>query len=343
MYLMDNIAEIAQETIKRKELAHPIVGVFPMLYDELQGCPRFIFDEKAIATAVELTLGRPKILYDSIMNMRIPYPKLWVEWPETGRARLREVFTPNETINPLRPLPDKIGFLLRTDETGRKGVVYWAWNVPKDLDYKLNPPNVCPISPYFDLDKDHPQHEALLTTFIRANIANIWKDNPVQLDALLKIWRTAEHMPSVPWGTRYMRDLCGSDEKAWFYRTNHFYADVYGEYIMVWAILLLLTSSRKIIEETKIDLSGLNKARVKRKQIPKLDYTRVNMYINPEAHHIKFIRGPLDHTRKSPRIHMVSSFLNRRGDKHWVVQPFWRGQGEMVNRHIHVHDKPKGK
>lgn len=352
MYLMDQIAEIAKEVADRKEYSHPIVGIYPALYHELQGCPRFIFDERAIETATEITLGRPKIILDSILNLRIPYPKLWVEWPESGRGRLREVFQSHEEILPERPLPTKLGFYLKTDEFGRKGVIQWVWNSPANVTDMLipnrpgfNPPNIAPISPYFNLDKEVPQNAALLTTFIKANLCALWEGNKIQQDAIFRIWRTSDHQPSSPWGVRYLKYVYGGDNNKddLFYAMNHFYADVYGEYIMVWACLLLLTSSKKIIEETKIDLSGLNKARIKKQQVPKLDYTRVNLYINPEAHHIKFIRGPLGHTRKSPRIHMVSSFLNRRGNKHWVVQPFWRGEGEVISRHVHVKEKEKDK
>jgi hypothetical protein len=33
---------------------------------------------------------------------------------------------------------------------------------------------------------------------------------------------------------------------------------------------------------------------------------------------------------------MVSSYLNRRNDKHWVVQPFMRGSGDIIHRQINV-------
>jgi hypothetical protein len=341
---MDEIAETARQVIDIKQSNHPTMSIYPIIYKELQGCPRFIFDDAAIETAVELTLGRPKILLEAMKNLKIPYPKLWIEWPESGRERLREIFTINEkTIDPGRPLPSKVGFLLETDANGRKGVVYWAWNIPEDKitkEIKFNPPNICPISPYFDLDKDFPQDKATLSSFITANLCNLWKDNDIQQEALLGIWRTANHVPS-HWGQTYLTSICGNNKEKWFHALNNFYADVYGEYIMIWSILLLLTSSKKIIEEVGVDLSHLNKARTKRNQVPKFNYTKINMYIDKSAQHVKFIKGPLGYTRKSPRIHLVSSYLGRRGDKHWVVQPFWRGEGEVISRHVHVHDKQK--
>ena len=45
---------------------------------------------------------------------------------------------------------------------------------------------------------------------------------------------------------------------------------------------------------------------------------------------------PLSYQRKSPRIHIVSRYLNRQGDKHSDRQPFLRGQGKWPQRHMHV-------
>jgi hypothetical protein len=45
---------------------------------------------------------------------------------------------------------------------------------------------------------------------------------------------------------------------------------------------------------------------------------------------------PLGYLRKSPRVHLVSSYLARRGDKHWIVEPYWRGSGDVIHRQTHV-------
>jgi hypothetical protein len=93
MYLMDSIVDISNEVHKRRSEKHPVMGVFPDLENRLKGCPRFLFDESSIHTAVELTLGRPKVLRQAMQFLRIPYTKLWIEWPEAGRKKLRDTFT----------------------------------------------------------------------------------------------------------------------------------------------------------------------------------------------------------------------------------------------------------
>ncbi len=119
MYLMDAIVETAAAVRRMGSETWPLLRLFPILADQLHGAPRLLFDRAAIATAVELTLGRPKVLVEALAHLRIPYPRLWVEWEEVGRARLRERFL--ETPDPERPIPARLGFLLECDAaTGRQ-------------------------------------------------------------------------------------------------------------------------------------------------------------------------------------------------------------------------------
>jgi hypothetical protein len=332
---MDHIVESVHRARKQRLINHPVINIFPILEEKLKGCPRFLFDENSIHTAVELTLGRPKVLREAMAHLRIPYTKMWIEWPESGREKLRKTFSIDSFEHPNRPLPTRLGFLLETDEAGRKGTVTWVWN--NQFIKKGEPPNVCPISPFFDLDFNYSKltKPHFVKSFLDANLANIWKDNKIQLDALLSIWDTSYHKPS-EWGERFLEiPFPGSPYGEGDARAANFYADVYGEYIMIWSCLLLLTSSRKIVELEQVDMSKLNKIRRRMNKPQKLDHTIVTLHINEEVHtHQQGM--PLGYTRKSPRIHMVSSYLNRRGDKHWVVQPFWRGSGEVISRHIHV-------
>jgi hypothetical protein len=317
MYLMDHLIEIAHEVRKLKVTNHPVTGVFPDLEERLKGCPRFLFDDNSIHTAVELTLGRPKVLREIMSHIRIPYTKMWVEWNESGREKLRQTFGPGENgaNDPSRPLPTKLGFLLECNEAGRKGQVTWAWTNTHITD--RDPPNVAPISAFFDLDGHFPQDQARERNFLKANLGNLWKHSPIQQQSLLSIWETAQHIPS-EWGMKY---LMATSDRLNQWQINNFYADVYGEYIMVWSIMILLTSSRKILDYEKIDNTKWNKARAKQGKPAKLDHTRCSLHINQEVQ----IHGK-----------GVQSYPNHRGDKHWVVQPFSRGKGEVISRHIHV-------
>jgi hypothetical protein len=330
---MDTIADAAMLVRGTKMPDDPLLKIFPQIDQKLRGTPRYLLDEHAIHTAVELTLGRPKVLLEAMRHLRIPYPRIWVEWPESGRAKLRETFGEQGYVGPDRPLPKRLGFFLEcTDDSGRRGMATWCWTSPEHEELSGDFPNIGAISPFFDLDARLEQPSERIAGFLRGNLARMWKDHPIQLEALFDIWRTAQHGPS-EWGFEYCSIL--EQQGRLNDHLGMMWADVYGEYIIIWAIMLLLTSSRKTVEYRAVDRSRINKLRQKRKQFLLWDHTEVTMHLG-QQHAVGQRRQPLGFTRKSPRIHMVSSYLNRRNDKHWVVMPFMRGSGDIIHRQINV-------
>jgi len=326
MYLMDSIARIAADPTVT--LDEPILWIFPDLYRRMAGAPRFLLDLAATQASVELTLGRPRILLDALAHVRVPYPVMWVEWEESGRDRLRREFG-DDGITPDRPLPDRIGFLLETEEGGRKGTATWAWS-----QSQIDVPHVAPITAYFDLDSRFIETRSdRMAAYEDGALINLWRDNPVQLTALTRIWETVHHKPS-EWGEEFFALMAQSGRHDMRYLINSNYCDVVGEYIDIWAIILLLTASRPTVEYRPVDRTKINKIRTRKRESPLLDHTEVVMHL----HGNRTVNGAARSTyaRKSPRIHYVSSYLARRGDKHWLVQPYVRGSGKWVARHTHV-------
>jgi hypothetical protein len=339
--LIDDVAATAAmvRDLRRQD---PVLEIYPQMIHKLKGAPRFLLDESATRTTVELTLGRPKVMLDALRDFRLPYQVMWVEWPEHARKKIRDVFPGlNDGINDLTPLPERVGFLIEaTDDTGRRGKIIWLWNggnadVTRELMRQMgaNIPNVAPISPYFDLDRVHEKQHT--ESFLRNNLVKYWLDNPIQLDSLYGIWQTADHRFS-RWGLQYCQSMIDyAGEEAVKSRIPYMWSDVYGEYIVAWAALLLLTSSRRVVTYRNVDRAKQNKLRRLRKQPLLQDHTEVTLYIG-EKHDDGQRRQPLGYARKSPRVHMVSSFLNHRGSKHWIVAPFWRGEGETIHRRVNV-------
>lgn len=342
MLLMDSVADTAAAVAKIRP--DPLTDIFPDLERRLAGAPRFLFDEGATRTMVELTLGRPKVLREAMVNLVIPWPRLWVEWPEAAREGLRRRFMVDAYEKPGRPIPQRVGFLVECDGegrdwTGRRGRLTWLWAGGGGIAV----PNVGPIEARFDLDARFAtagkgffpavgngrlgggNNLSAMTN----NLWNIWADNPAQRAALEGIWGTAEHLPST-WGSYYLRGMGAWD-------LANCLADVFGEYITAWAALLLLTASRPIVDLAPVDVGRLNKRRRQRGETPLLDYTHVTLHLSPpDPQFNPVVRGPLGYVRKSPRVHLVSSYLARRGDKHWIVRPYMRGRGETVTRRVSV-------
>jgi hypothetical protein len=328
-YLMDDITRIGA-LVRSSRNGDALMRGYADLADKLVGTPRFLLDADACRTCVELNLGRPKVILETLAHLTIPYPRIWVEWDDSDRARLREHFPWEElTLKELRPMPGRVGFLLEA-EGPRRGTATWAWTTPNGPSTKLgldkhglNIPNIGAVQPYFDLDQTFELGSELDKQQLK--LAMLWQDHPVQLRALFDIWRTCEHKPS-RWGQHHIAALGGGD----LVRALC-YSDVVGEYIMLWAFLLLLTSSRKTIDLRPVDRAKLNKARAKKREVLLLDHTLVTMHVDPYLRQAQ-TRQPLGYQRKSPRVHLVSSYLARRGNRHWIVQPYMRGSGETIHR-----------
>jgi hypothetical protein len=348
-YLMDDIVATARAVTDRLKHREPMTAIFPATATKLEGTPRFLLDDNVTRTIAELTLSRPKVILEALPHLTLPYPRMWVEWAESGREHLREAIygtdpiKQQQLVNEGRPIPKRLGFLIEaTDESLKRGTATWFWSGAERLAQLANIPipNAGPISPYFDLDPTHPPHPLqgnMMKGLLAGGLPRLWTDNPVQLKALQRIWETAQHLPN-EWGLNYI-DYIKQHER---HRVSNFqqelekmYADVFGEYIVILATLLLLTSSRTIVDYTPISRFKLNKSRKAKRAPLLLDHTEVTLHIG-EYQREGQRRQPLSYTRKSPRIHMVQSFLNHRGDKHWIVQPFWRGQGETIHRRVKV-------
>jgi len=327
MLLMDAITESARQVLvnvhNNQRVSQPILQSYVDLAEKLKDCPRFIFDAPATRVLSEITLSRPKVIADTLQTLRIPYPMMWLEWEEAHREELRTRLNPftSQKDKDTRPIPLRLGCLIESD--GRAGQISWAW-IHKPKGEISSTPNLAPLSAYFDLDRNDcsPPEKAFLT------LGGPWKDSSVQMAALNNIWRSVKHEPN-EWGRK---TVVGLSKQV----LELLQADVIGEWISALSALILITSVRTIRQETS-DLSRLNKARAKRGARLLLDHTTVHLYIDPSIKANVQRRQPLGYVRKSPRVHLVGSYLNHRGDKHWIVFPFLRGQGERITRHVHLH------
>jgi len=330
-YLMDALANMATSVaLSNYTKDKGVLDIYPNLIKRMEYAPRFLMSATAMQASIELSLGRPKVLMEALEHCQVPYREMWIEWQEDHRTKLQEVvstFVP--LTEPGRPMPQRLGFLIETEQGGRKGVITWVWTSRGVSLDKVDIPHVSPVVAYFDLDAKNDNDTFNTTLTIR----HLWDGNPVQQQALFDIWRTATHAPS-EWGWRFLQDICQTKEQV-THRLSEFFRDVYGEYITAWTILLLLTASRQTVDYSKVDRRKLNKARAKRRQPPLWDYTEVTMHVT-EPPAAGASRAPLGYARKSPRVHMVSRYLARRGDKHWIVEPYVRGHGDRVERHVHV-------
>lgn len=297
---------------------------------------RFVYDENAIRTATELTLGRPKVYRQVMAQSRAPYPCFWIEWEDIGRVKLREKFKQPEALQELRPFPQRFGFFIETgpnydtrNPSYRRGKITWAWtqkthklNLPPEMAFLSDMPNISGITSHFDLDADF---QIELIEKYPLQLAQIWADNPIQHEAFTSIWRTVrQEADEAAIAGIIGQQRPGEDKLADFARAM-LYADVVGEYIMTWACMMVMSAARNRnstgggVELRSVDMSKLNKGRLRNGKVPLLNHRTVHIVSGSRAVQM---RGPLDYSRKSPHIHLVGSYLGWHGK---IVFPYTRG------------------
>lgn len=333
-YLMDDIAKAAIQIVGPNR-SHPILSVFPELNEDIAASPRFLLTEQTIMAATEIAMSRPKVILDSLEHCRVPFDSMWVEWPDKQRCKHLSEALGSYLETPDRPVPPRLGFYLTADKGGRSGRLTWVWSSPEHVrSIEMDGfANVGCIYVQFNFDERIPQPEFIQASMVTNQLFEYWKDNPVQQQALYRIWETSRHVPS-KWGERYLDwvEKRGDTDMTAF--LGNCYADVYGEYITFITVILLLTASRRAVEYKPVDRSKINKVRTAKKEAPLFDHNEVVMHVVRPKEGVH--RGPLSFTRKSPRIHLVSRYLARRGDKHWIVEPYFRGDGAYKPRTVHV-------
>ena len=93
MRLMDDVAATAAAVASaRVGGGEGALGIFTDLDRRMRLCPRFLLDEHVVRSSIELSLGRPTVFREAMRHIRLPYERLFVEWPEAYRERLRQDF-----------------------------------------------------------------------------------------------------------------------------------------------------------------------------------------------------------------------------------------------------------
>ena len=74
-YLMDDLMGAAQ-AVRRSGSNHPLTQGYKVIAEKLAGVPRFLLDEAAARTTVEIGLGRPRVLVDALKTLRETYSSI---------------------------------------------------------------------------------------------------------------------------------------------------------------------------------------------------------------------------------------------------------------------------
>ena len=199
MRLLDKVAQTTRPIIVRT-FADGHTWCFPgadALADDIRQCPlRYVLHDEVTEICTQLAFESDTVLSSSIALLRIPAPRLWLEF--VGIAR-KKVFTDlgRADGDPNSCPQQRVGLLVTCDERGRKGSIKACWDseAGDELD-------VAPFAIEFDFDDESFSKRGYATvdgTSIGVSIG----DCPA-LDALYNCVRFNLH----PEWHRYYRNSC---------------------------------------------------------------------------------------------------------------------------------------
>lgn len=160
MRLLDKVAQTAGPIIVGS-LTDGRIWSLPggdILADDVRQCPlRYVLHDDVTEICTQLAFGSDSILGSSMALLRVPAPRLWLEFAGGARKHVFADFRHAEG-GPDLSLKQRVGLLVKCDERGRKGSIDICWDgTPGDeLD-------VAPFTIEFDFDDNSFSHRGYTT------------------------------------------------------------------------------------------------------------------------------------------------------------------------------------
>jgi hypothetical protein len=285
MRLMDMVAQARGHV--RIDL--PGRGVYELpgaaaLAPSLRATPvRYILDDNVAALAGRTGFGEVELMLECLDLIRLPAPQVWIEWCEANRAAaLRELgFATRLEAPPIA----RAGFLVTTDEGGRRGEVDIAWSTQAGVA------ELAPLKILFDLDDPDFAHHG-----------PGWALDVADNASFRRLYGHARFVMRPAWGAYYRRCAKPGQE---IWRAN--LEQLGWDFPLLCASVLILQSRNALAYEAS-DLTRLNKARRRAGKPALLDHIEVSAHLDVAPGDGDAPDGP----RREARRHFVCGHLVRR-------------------------------
>jgi hypothetical protein len=310
MRLLDKVAQ-ATAPLVVNTCAHtwrlPGAGI---LADGVRQCPlRYVLNDEVTEICARLALEADTVLGSSIALLRIPAPRLWLEFG--GIARKRALTDPVSSGGNSAACPkQRAGLLVTCDERGRKGSVDVCWDseAGDELD-------VAPFAIAFDFDDESfSQRRHADGISIGVNVG----DHP-RLEALYDRVRF-DLRPE--WRLYYESR---TKTEIGFHQVLHEALKPLLEDVPFLAAFCLLLISNGALRQQPCDRTGINKPRMRKGRPPLLDHVELTMSLGEAEHE----RHRTDTHRPAPRLHFVRGHLVHRDDRIFWRTSHMRGKPEI--------------
>ena len=302
MRLLDQVAGLHEPVVVR-DTGRAAIWRFPSagaLAPALADCPlRYVLHDDVAATCARLAFADDTILGSSLELVRVPAPKLWVEFRRGARnGALTEV--ERLAVDAEQNSGQRIGIFVSADERGRSGTMQVCWEHPGGLS-----PELAPFVVEYDFS------DASFSTSGSDDGGTCLGASISDFPAIQPLYDRVRFRLRPEW-QRYYRQKARSGahyESLLIAAVRPLLEDV-----PFFALFCLLLASGGALRQMPVAWKRLNAARARRGRAALFDHVEVSMQLISEDTDGES-RGE---ARSSPRLHFVRGHLVRRGGGiHW--------------------------
>ncbi len=315
MHLLDQVAQ-ASERIAVSVPGDATTRSFPgtdVVSAAVAQCPlRYVLHDDVTETCTELAFEDSTILGTSAELLRVPAPKMWIEF--VGSARHKAFSDLGRLSNSAdSSCHQRVGLLVTGDERGRRGYIDVCWENLDGLS-----PDVAPF--IIEYDFDDPSFSDVAKIASRDHIGVAIGDHP----ALHAFFRHVRFAWRPEWRRFYLEKAADDTQYRMLSRQALF---PLLEDVPFFGMFCLLLMSRNALQQQATDRRRLNKARNRRGKPVLLDHVKLTMNLGtPASGNNELSSAEL---WASPRLHFVRGHLVRRGDAVFWRTSHLRGKREI--------------
>jgi len=284
--LCDSIISYPEESPEK--LPKEMIYTYRYLGEKLKNTNRFILNRDAVMTIHSISESTPKRFLQALAVCRLPFPSLWVEFAFQDRtdwmneAKKRGLII--ETHEHASP-PSRIGFYLeQLDKEGRKILVLPCWSHPKMGTVSLchMALTICTdVGKYKLADSDvMSMQERLKEISNRKSIYLKWMNDPEEIQAGFELEaRMTEEIPDFL-KTMWIPILKNASKSEIIKIKEMAQYDLKAEWRFILALLTVLNSRNVVDIGPTVDVSKLNKARIRKGSKPLMNHREIKLSLS---------------------------------------------------------------
>jgi hypothetical protein len=295
-------------------------GAFTHLAKDMKDAQCFQIEPDLASACEEVCMSKPSSMLGALHHLRVPYPKMWIEWQPNDRSKL--------VHHNDKPAPLRMGCLVSTNKAGNKGIAIYTWEHKITPNSEYDEITLDPFGIIFDWsgETDEPAmvqyaqsvgapiareawekkynedkqafRDKLVTNYKWANLAK----NEVELDAYIELEKCSGIVPLDHCMELFESGLGKRVLRPGAKMYEDFMEDLAGEFAYTEAFLLLLNTRNSVVSQKREDFVRLNKARAKNRKTPIKEFIITNLQLTKVQGNRAAAMGM---SREAARLHLV--------------------------------------